>query len=251
MPDMFLKSPAIAAAVPGSTPKEGPPPAASQVLPSIAVFDLDETITRSDTFLWFLIGCLVRSPQRWYVAPLLAWAVLLFAAGRRDNSWLKSYFLKWIVGGRRQCAIGAWVDTYVTRILQREVLPGARAELARLRRSGVRLVLASASPDIYVESLGRRLGFEHVVCTRVARLADGRWSGALEEGNCYGAEKKRRVERYLAARGERLCDVAFYSDHHSDLPLFEAAGQRFAVNPTPTMADLARRMGIPMLHWRE
>ena len=251
MPDMFLKSPAIAAAALRSAPEGGPPPAASQASPSIAVFDLDETITRSDTFLWFLIGCLGRSPQRWYVAPLLAWAVLMFVAGRRDNSWLKSYFLRWIVGGRTQRAIDPWVDTYVERVLRREVLPAARAELARLRQSGVRLVLASASPDIYVEPLGRRLGFEHVVCTRVARLADGRWSGALEAGNCYGAEKKRRVERYLAARGERLRDVAFYSDHHSDLPLFEAAGQRFAVNPTSAMTDLARRMGIPMLHWRE
>lgn len=228
----------------------GAPASASPQTASIAIFDLDETITRSDTFLRFLIGGLLRSPTRWHVTPLLAWAVLMFATGRRDNSWLKSFFLRRIVGGRPQRATRAWAERYVERVLQRQVLPAAQAELVRLRARGVRLVLASASPDLYVESLGRRLGFEHVICTRVARLGDGRCSGGLDGGNCYGAEKRRRVEQYLAGCDAGLHEIAFYSDHHSDWPLFEAAGQRFAVNPTPKLAELARRHGIAILQWR-
>ncbi|HVL59070.1 MAG TPA: HAD family hydrolase [Burkholderiaceae bacterium] len=217
---------------------------------AVAVFDLDQTITRADTFVRFLIGCLLRSPARWRHAPALAWAVLAYASGRRDNNWLKAFFLRRIVGGRSPARLQRFVDAYVEQVLARQLLPAALAEIGRLRRSGVGLVLATASPDLYVTPLGRRLGFDEIVCTRVGALADGRCSGRLDGDNCYGEEKKRRIETLLAARGVSLRDVAFYSDHHSDLPLLQAAGRPVAVNPTPKLAAYARTAGIPMLDWR-
>lgn len=224
-------------------------PHADAGVPPVAIFDLDGTITRSDTFLAFLVGCLARSPGRWHAAPALAWAVGLYAAGRRDNGWLKAFFLGRIVGGRSPAELDGWVRAFVARVLAREVLPAARDEIARLRAGGARLVMASASPDLYVERLARELGFDHLVCTRVARLPDGRWAGHLDGGNCYGVEKRRRIEQYLASIGAQPAQAAFYSDHHSDLPLFEAVGRRYAVNPTPKMAELARRLGFDTLHW--
>ena len=44
--------------------------------------DLDGTITRSDTFLPFLIGSLWRTPTRWHRTPLLAAAVAMTTHGR-------------------------------------------------------------------------------------------------------------------------------------------------------------------------
>ena len=226
----------------------GAPDAAAGV-PPVAIFDLDGTITRSDTFLAFLVGCLARSPARWHAGPALAWAVAMHAAGRRDNGWLKAFFLRRIVGGRTPSELDGWVRAFVARVLAREVLPAARAEIARLKAGGAHLVMASASPDLYVEPLARELGFDHLACTRVRRRPDGRWTGDLDGGNCYGAEKRRRIEQHLASIGVPPARAAFYSDHHSDLPLFEAVGRRYAVNPTPKMAELARRLGIDTLHW--
>lgn len=241
------------AGVPASAPTtrpEGVPPGARDGAPPVAIFDLDGTITRSDTFLAFLVGSLVRSPGRWHVTPALAWAVAMHLAGRRDNGWLKAFFLRRIVGGRAPAAVDGWVRTFVQRVLAREVLPQARAEIARLKAAGCRLVMASASPDLYAAALAAELGFDDLVCTRVARLPDGRWAGELDGGNCYGLEKRRRIEHHLARLGVEPGSVAFYSDHHSDLPLFEAVGLRYAVNPTPRMADHARRLGIETLVWR-
>jgi HAD superfamily hydrolase (TIGR01490 family) len=217
--------------------------------PRIAIFDLDGTITRSDTFLRFLILALRRTPARWARAPLLGGAVLLFALRRRSNSWLKAFFLRHIVGGRPRVAVEACARAHVDATLAGHLLGPALAEIDRLKSGGARLVLASASPDLYVEALASRLGFDEVLCTHVGCDASGAWTGVLDGDNCYGAEKKRRVDVYLQSVGATWSDVAFYSDHHSDLPLIEAAGARFAVNPTPRLARAAAEKNIPVLDW--
>lgn len=216
----------------------------------VAVFDLDGTLTRSDTYLWFLIGALVRSPSRWIAAPALAWAVGMFAARRRDNAWLKAFFLRRIVGGQPALKVQAWAQAHIERVLRADLMPGAQAEIARLRAAGVRLVLASASPDVYVTALAERLGFDDIICTRAVRGANGAWTGELDGGNCRGDEKRRRVDAHLAALGSGWNEAAFYSDHHSDWPLLEAAAQAYAVNPTRRLVGRARQAGIPVLDWR-
>lgn len=217
--------------------------------PRIAIFDLDGTVTRSDTFVRFLVGSLWRSPSRWLRTPLLAAAVALFALRRRDNSWLKAFFLRHIVGGRPRSSVAVHARRHVDATLTRHVLGGARNEIDRLKRAGARLVLATASPDIYVEELARGLGFDDVVCTRVGHDGAGLWTGRLDGPNCYGPEKKRRVDAYLADVGATWDDVAFYSDHHTDLCLLEAARSGFAVNPTPQLARIAAERGLPVLDW--
>lgn len=229
---------------PDATMGDGPRPA-----PRIAIFDLDGTITRTDTFLRFLILALRRTPARWLRAPLLGIAVLLFVTKQRSNSWLKAYFLRQVVGGRPRLAVDACVRAHVEATLASHVLDPALAEIDRLKQAGARLVLASASPDLYVEKLAQHLGFDEVLCTRVGRDAFGAWTGALDGDNCYGSEKKRRVDAYLAAVGAGWDDVAFYSDHHSDLPLIEAAATSFAVNPTPRLARAAAERGVAVLDW--
>lgn len=225
--------------------------AEAQSVPRIAVFDLDGTITRADTFLSFLIDSLWRTPARWPRAPLLAVAVALFALKRRDNAWLKAFFLRHIVGGRPGSRVAAQAARHVEAVLTRGVLGPARAEIGKLKRGGARLVLASASPDIYVEPLARALGFDDVLCTRVTRDGSGAWTGHLDGPNCYGSAKLRRVEDYLAATGASWGDVAFYSDHHSDLCLLEAARTAYAVNPTPKLARAAAERGLPILRWAD
>lgn len=217
----------------------------------VAVFDLDGTITGRDTFQRFLISVLLRSPTRWARAPLLAWAVGLFALRRRDNHWLKAYFLRHIVGGQPGGRVARLAASHVRSVLKTEVLPRALDEVNRHRAAGARLVLASASPDLYTRPLGAALGFDAVVCTEVERDGDGRPTGRLRGGNCYGEEKRRRVERLLRAEGLDWGDVTAYSDHHADLPLLRVAGTGYAVDPSPRLRREAAAAGWPVLDWHE
>ena len=65
---------------------------------AVAVFDLDGTITRRDTYLAYLLGFLGRHPERWSRAAPLPFAVLYHLAGWRSNTWLKTTFLRAVLG---------------------------------------------------------------------------------------------------------------------------------------------------------
>jgi phosphatidylglycerophosphatase C len=67
--------------------------------------------------------------------------------------------------------------------------------LARLRQghqSGARVVIVSASPDVWLRPFCAAEGFD-LICTMLAFDAVGRFSGQLATPNCNGAEKARRI----------------------------------------------------------
>lgn len=213
---------------------------------SIALFDLDGTISRKDTYLAFLLHCLARRWRRWPHSLLLPAAVLSWKLKLKDNSWLKERFLDAILGGLDRAALAIRIDEFLTRIMADGLNPGALAALERHRSNGDRLVLASASFDFYVEPLGERLGIDTIICTR------GHWDGDTLRGrlgtkNCYGHEK---LERIRAVLGESGAGVVAYSDHHSDLPLLLWAENGVAVNPTRKLRVLAAEKRLPILDWR-
>ena len=78
------------------------------VLKKFQIFDLDGTLTKSDTYLPYLIGFLKRNPQRWFKALTLPLAVILFYLKLRDNQWLKTIFLTVILGGETKENILVW-----------------------------------------------------------------------------------------------------------------------------------------------
>jgi len=120
--------------------------------PWVALFDLDGTLTWRDTLLPFLVGFLGRRPYR----ALGLWR-LPFALGSywqdRDRGALKSRVIRMIMGGERRAVIDAWADAFVNNLKPKQRLrPLALAVVEAHRAAGDRLVLMSASPDLYVRS---------------------------------------------------------------------------------------------------
>jgi len=58
-----------------------------------------------------------------------------------------------------------------------------------------------------------------------------------------GPLKLAAAQKLAEARGVKLADCAFYSDHVADLPLLEAVGRPFAVGPHAPLAAIARARG--------
>jgi phosphatidylglycerophosphatase C len=214
----------------------------------VAIFDLDGTITDCDTFLHYLVGYFVRSPGRWWRGLFLVGGVLLYSAGRVDNTWLKILFLKNVLGGRSRIDLERWTNRFLTGHVVRRLRPAALAVIEAARRRGDRLILASASPDLYVAALARQLNFDHVVCTNVGWTGSGELMPVLPLGNCYGETKRRRVWAYLDSLKD-VGNIAFYTDHHSDLVLLETVNQPIAVNPTPKLKAAALEWKMTILEW--
>src|SRR3546814_4920309 len=75
---------------------------------------------------------------------------------------------------------------------------------------------------------------------------------AIEGANCYGGDKKLRVEEFLTKAGiaREAAHIRFYSDHDSDLPIFEWADEPVAVNPSKALRTIPAARHWPVLDWR-
>jgi phosphatidylglycerophosphatase C len=215
----------------------------------IAVFDLDGTVTHRDTYLAYLMYVLRRRSRRLPRCLGLPAAVLQFKCGRLSNETLKCRFLAAVMGGCSRTEVELYTAGFVEICMTRMVKPAARARIARHRRQGHRLVLASASLDFYVEALATRLGFDDTVCTRAAWVTNA-IAGSLAGPNLLGESKLAAVKQTLAIDADRREVMFAYSDHHSDLPLLLFAKYGVAVDPTPRLSAAAAVFGLPVERWR-
>ena len=214
---------------------------------TIAIFDLDGTITRRDTYAAYLLGYLRRHPEAWWRLP--SFALFLAQPGARAQSGaLKAAALGAVFAGAERARIEAWNDIFVPWCRARLLRAGAVARIAMHREAGHRLLLATASLDLYVRRLARELGFDEVVCTRAAWTAAGRIAGALDGGNLKGEAKLAAVRRVVPA-GTAAPLVIAYSDHHADLPLLRWADRAVAVCPTARLAAAAAAEGFAVETW--
>ncbi|HKX08022.1 MAG TPA: HAD-IB family hydrolase [Stellaceae bacterium] len=240
---------------PGSTSSSSPSPStnasASGSDETIAVFDLDGTITTRDTTAAFLLGYLREHPRRLARCVPLLISTAGFAAGFVDNAALKAAAVRAILGGASRDEIAAWTERFVPWCLDALVRPVARTRIEAHRSARHHLILASASLDLHVVPIGKALGFAEVICTKVAWTRGQRISGELEGGNVRSDKKLAEVQRAVALKesAPRSARVIAYSDHPADLPLLRWADQAVAVNPTRQLAAAAAIEGIPVEDW--
>jgi len=208
---------------------------------TIAVFDLDGTITTSDTTAAYLLGYLREHPRRLAHCLPLTIGAAGFAAGYVNNVGMKRAAIRAILGGSRRGDLAAWNDRFIPWCLKALVRPIAREHIRAHREAGHHLILATASLDLHVEPIARALGFTDVICTKVAWTRDQRISGDLDGDNIRGDKKLAAVQRAVALLEStpRSAVVIAYSDHHADLPLLRWADQAVAVNPTKRLGATA------------
>jgi HAD superfamily phosphoserine phosphatase-like hydrolase len=211
----------------------------------VAVFDLDGTITRHDTLWPYLRGWERRRPRPGFW-PRVAAAVSRYPFDR-DRGLLKSRLIRIAMGGAAKPDIGSWTDEYVAALGSEQLCPGALAAIEHHRSAGDRLVLLSASVDLYVPAIGYRFGFDQTVCTEVA-WSDGRLDGALVSENRRAEEKKRCVESLRA----RFAGVPFaaYGNARSDFAHLKSVEEPVLVNAGAALRREAARLGIPTAEWR-
>ncbi|UDG75397.1 HAD-IB family hydrolase [Achromobacter sp. 77] len=182
----------------------------------IAAFDFDGTLTQRDTFVPFLAHL---SWVRFLTALLqTAPALAAFAMRLRSNEDAKRSLCRAALRGRPRAQLAhvarAWVHT----------IPLRPALIDRLRwhqQRGDRCVLISASPDIYLEEVARYLGFDDLICTRMAVDAEGRLTGDFDGYNCWGPEKLRRLTERFG--GTDQYELHAYGDSRGDQWLIDAA----------------------------
>lgn len=209
-----------------------------------ALFDFDKTLTRHDS-LKLLLGHMVRTiPGAARELGGLLLRLLPYAAGLVSKEAMKTRTLRMLChlpAGDR----GAFLHSFCREILAGDLLRQGIERVEEHRRQKQRLVLVSASVDLYMVHLQRMLGFDHLVCTRTASVANPVVVGA----NCYGREKIRRLEKLPWFDRVDWASSWGYSDSDSDLPMLELCGHPVATNPNRALRRLAAREGWEIADW--
>ncbi len=203
---------------------------------TVAAFDFDVTITTKDTFVPFLALAFGKWPTYRAFAKLAFEALLVLVRLSSRDRFKEKIVQELFVGEsvERLSEVGREHATRIRRLLR----PLALERIRWHKDQGHRLVLVSASLDLYLEPIANEIGFDDLLCTRLSknhRVYDGR----LDGNNCRGQEK---VEKLKFLLGD-LSDVYLhaYGDSAGDKEMLEIAnaphwrpfepGGEFAVSP--------------------
>jgi phosphatidylglycerophosphatase C len=209
----------------------------------LAVFDLDGTITHRDTLLPYVMGFPMSTPRKLLGVLVFCWTLLLFVLRLRDHGEVKSAFIRSTLRGHTRAQVQAWTAEFVPSVLKDGVFADALNRIAQHRKEGARLVLMSASTDLYVPAFGAALGFDEVICTGVQWNGD-RLEGHLTTPNRRGPEKTRCFEALRQAHPGLI--TAAYGNAASDLDHMRLADHPLLVNASEGAKRQAAKLGVPV-----
>lgn len=199
----------------------------------VAAFDVDGTLTTTDTFLPFLrtvLGPAAGVTVALWSAPLAVGVALRLAS--RDR--LKAAVCDAAFAGRRVDDVARLGADHADRIRERWLRPDTVARLRWHQAAGHRTVLVSASLRPYLDPLAVLLGVDDVVCTDLGVGSDGRHDGSLVGGNCRGPAKVTRLYDHL---GGRPGELWAYGDSAGDRELLAAADHATLVGRSAVSAE--------------
>ena len=168
--------------------------------PTVAAFDFDGTLSRRDSLLPFLVFVRGTAATAQAVAaegPRFV-RVLRGTASRHET---KEALLTRLLAGADAGQLAESGQAFAERLVARGLRPAMRRRLQWHRRAGHRVVIVSASPALYLETAGRRLGVDAVLATELEVDADGRLTGKLSGPNVRGREKAARLRAWLDSSG--------------------------------------------------
>ena len=167
------------------------------------MFDFDGTLVPRDSLLPFLRRvCGTRAVAR--AVALEAPRLARVATGGGDRELVKARLFGRLLAGRSLADLEPVVREYAKHVTARRVRSDLRARVEWHRAEGHTLVIVSASPELYLVPIGRLLGFDVVLGTRLEVDADGRLTGRLDGQNVHGAEKVARLNAHLGDGPVRL-----------------------------------------------
>jgi phosphatidylglycerophosphatase C len=189
----------------------------------VAAFDFDGTLTTGGSvfgFLAALAGWSTVATASVALAPALAAAAL--AGGARADGAKEQLFQRVMAGtptDQLEVVATRFGRDHTTARLRTEVV--ARLEWHRGR--GDRVVIVSASPEVYVREAADFLGVDGVIATRLEVGEDGTLSGRYEGANCRGAEKVRRLRAWIEESGIQPDRLWSYGNSRGDLVMLRAS----------------------------
>lgn len=217
---------------------------------SAAFFDLDKTIIATSSTL--ALG------KSFYAAGLInrrdvvkgAYAKFVYHLGGADETRMDRMRddLARTVTGWEEAKVRAIVEETLFDLIDPLVYDEAATLIEEHRAAGRAVVIVSSSGDEIVKPVGQMLGADHVVATRMV-VEDGAYTGDLDF-YAFGPFKAEAMQALAAEHDWDLDDCYAYSDSATDVPMLEAVGHPFAVNPDRSLRREATKRDWPILEFK-
>ena len=213
-----------------------------------AFFDLDKTIiAKSSTLAFsrpFQAGGLLSRKALLHSA----YTQFMYVLGGADHDKMEEMrqFMSELVTGWDVATVKEIVADTLHNIVDPLVYVEAVELIDEHHAAGRDVIIVSASGTEVVEPIGEMLGADHVIATRVGIDPDGRYTGEITF-YAYGENKATAIRELAALAGYDLATSYAYSDSVTDVPMMEAVGHAFAVNPDKELRKIAIEQDWPIL----
>jgi phosphatidylglycerophosphatase C len=209
--------------------------------PAAAAFDLDGTLTHRGSVVRWLLAVggapTVRRAIGQHAAALVAGAI---RSGRAADDAKEALFGA-VLAGRALDDVAAVSASFAEAHLRLAVRPEVVARLAEHLDRGHVVVVASASPSLYVARIAEALGAHGAAATDLEVGPDHTLTGRYDGRNCRGAEKLRKVTALLESLGAGTTRPLYaYGNSRGDLRLLEAADRPVDVSRLGRLGRLHR-----------
>lgn len=189
---------------------------------TLALFDFDGTISTRDSFLHFLMHA--KGPFRLLIGlPAVLPTLTLFALKVIPNWQAKERVLRHFFKGITKETLESLGTIYAQQAIGTIIKNSALETLNWHKSQGHRVILVSASVDIWLKQWASDMGIE-LICSTL-EYKNNRATGKLSGVNCWGPEKVRRIKNHLNLDDYEL--IYAYGDTRGDREMLQIASKPF------------------------
>ncbi|MFF3839309.1 HAD family hydrolase [Streptomyces sp. NPDC001930] len=213
-----------------------------------AFFDLDKTVIAKSSTLTFSKSFYRGGLISRRAALRTAYIQFVFLAGGADHDQMERMreYLSALCKGWNVAQVKELVAETLHDLIDPIIYDEAASLIEEHHAAGRDVVIVSTSGAEVVEPIGEMLGADRVVATRMVVGEDGCFTGEVEY-YAYGPTKAEAVRDLAESEGYDLSRCYAYSDSATDIPMLEAVGHPYAVNPDRALRREAVAREWPVL----
>ncbi len=212
----------------------------------LAIFDFDGTLFPKDTLPFLLsqykdLGCSRLTCYKIYLTMIpLFIRYKLEIVTKLSREQMKLIAVKkfnYIFKGKTEEELITFFERSTSKVkglLNKRVVK----EVERARTEGFHTVLLSGTYDYLLANLGKHLGFDTVIGTKM-HFTNGTFDPNIDPEIVIGDLKLKKVYDMFKGQEVNWQESRAYADGYSDIDLLEAVGQPVAVHPEAKLKEIA------------
>ena len=188
----------------------------------LALMDFDGTITSKDSLLDFMKYSKGKLRCYWALFIFLP-QILYYSFRSKRGEVAKRNVMSFLFRGMSESKLRQLGHLYAKEALPQILLKGALREIQQLQKQNFRIIVISASFDIWIQPWTEQMGLE-LLCTNL-EFVNEKFTGNFATPNCNGIEKVRRIKKVL--KPEEYNPIYGYGNSDGDRPMLAIADEQY------------------------